>query len=148
MVFDTQNQLWIGTYKGVIVAKNDRSITVLQNDIGDDKSLSNNSVKSLFKDAKGSIWIGTYYGGVNIWDESNVDCLNITQKPYQKGLSYNVVSSIENFKDDIFFGTEGMALLFLINRIMILNISTGTIMRHYQITILNLCLFLMTKNFG
>ncbi|GAA4951950.1 two-component regulator propeller domain-containing protein [Algibacter agarivorans] len=116
LLFDDNNQLWLGTYNGLQIANKSRDITLLTNNIADSKSLSKNSIKSLFKDEKGSVWIGTYYGGVNIWDQSNVNFVSITQNPDKTGLSYNVVSSIENYKDAIFFGTEGGGITVLDKR--------------------------------
>ena len=111
LCFDNSNNLWIGTYDGLYVLDEKKSIITLKNKINDSKSLSKNSVKSLFKDKKGSIWIGMYYGGINIWDSSNVNFTNLTSNQTKNRLSYNVVSSIENYKNHkIFFGTEGKGL--------------------------------------
>ena len=107
LVFDTNGVLWIGTYRGLQLAKNKRDVTSITSNISEPKSLSKNSVKSIFKDKKGSIWIGTYYGGVNIWDKSNVNFVNYTQSAGSNGLNYNVVSSIANFGNRIYIGTEG-----------------------------------------
>lgn len=105
--FDDTGKLWIGTYDGILIVDKDKSITTLVSDISNSKGLSKNSIKCIFKDKKGSLWIGTYYGGVNIWDAANDNFRSITQQSKSSGLGYNVVSSIENYKETIFFGTEG-----------------------------------------
>ncbi|TXD50422.1 MULTISPECIES: hybrid sensor histidine kinase/response regulator transcription factor [unclassified Polaribacter] len=110
LVFDDHNQLWIGTYNGLHVLKNNKSLIDLKNEINDSKSLSKNSIKSILKDKKGSIWIGTYYGGLNIWDTTNVNFINFSENNNSKRINYNVISSIENYKNLLFFGTEGKGI--------------------------------------
>jgi signal transduction histidine kinase/ligand-binding sensor domain-containing protein/DNA-binding response OmpR family regulator len=107
LLFDNNQQLWVGTYNGLKVVDSNKEVLLFRGNISDPKSLSKSSIKSILKDKKGSIWIGVYYGGINIWDDSNNNFLNINQNITSKGLSYNVVSSIENYNDLIFFGTEG-----------------------------------------
>ncbi len=107
LLFDDDKNLWVGSYDGLRVVKQDNTITTLKADIDRKNSLSKNSVKCLFKDAKGSVWVGTYYGGINIWDETNANFSNIIQNQKGKGLNYTVVSSIEKYKGNMFFGTEG-----------------------------------------
>ncbi|GAA4958583.1 hybrid sensor histidine kinase/response regulator [Algibacter aquimarinus] len=107
LLFDNDNQLWVGTYNGIKIVNANKEVLLLRANINDPKSLSKSSIKSLFKDKKGSIWIGTYYGGINIWDDSNINFLNLNQSIAGKGLSYNVVSSIASYNDLVFFGTEG-----------------------------------------
>lgn len=116
LLFDDENQLWIGTYDGIQIANKNREIKVLRSNINDSESLSDNFIKALFKDKKGTIWVGTYHGGINVWDESNVNFINITQKPGNIGLGFKVVSSIVHYKDFIFFGTEGGGISVLNNR--------------------------------
>ncbi|WP_245234818.1 hybrid sensor histidine kinase/response regulator transcription factor [Tamlana crocina] len=107
LLYDVKGLLWIGTYNGLTVVKNNKVVASLMSDLNNPKSLSKNSIKCLFKDKKGSIWIGTYYGGVNIWDESNVNFINYAHKLGNRGLNYNVVSSIAHYDNLVFFGTEG-----------------------------------------
>ncbi|TXD53164.1 response regulator [Polaribacter sp. IC066] len=107
LTLDNKGQLWVSTYNGIQVINRNKEITLLKNNTDDARSLSNNSVRALFKDKKGSIWIGSYFGGIDIWDIANINFSNISKKPYGKGLNNKVVSSIENYKNTIFFGTEG-----------------------------------------
>jgi signal transduction histidine kinase/ligand-binding sensor domain-containing protein/DNA-binding response OmpR family regulator len=110
LVFDDKNQLWIGTYNGLHILKNNEDLLDLKNEINNSKSLSKNSIKSILKDKKGSIWIGTYYGGLNIWDTENVNFINFSQNNNSKKINYNVISSIENYKNILFLGTEGKGI--------------------------------------
>ena len=111
LCFDNQKNLWIGTYDGLFIYDSNKTLTVLKNNLNNPKSLSKNSIKSLFKDKKGSIWIGTYYGGINIWDNANINFTNLTSNPAKNNLNYSVISSIENYQDKLLFlGTEGKGL--------------------------------------
>ncbi|NJX14565.1 hybrid sensor histidine kinase/response regulator transcription factor [Tamlana crocina] len=105
--FDDMGNLWAGTYRGVQIIDQNKNLLPLYSDINDDESISGNFIKSIFKDKKGAIWIGTYYGGINIWDVSNINFINITQKSGRKGLGFKAVSTIVNYNDKVFFGTEG-----------------------------------------
>ncbi|MFD0835629.1 two-component regulator propeller domain-containing protein [Mariniflexile aquimaris] len=122
VLFDDEEHLWIGTYNGLQIAKNSKSLIVLSHNINDQESINDNFIKSIYKDKHGSIWIGTYHGGVSIWDKSNVNFINIIQKPGGFGLSYKAVSSIINYKHFIYFGTEGGGISVL---------NTKTLTYHY-----------------
>ena len=120
LLFDDNGSLWIATYNGLQIAKNQKNIIVLYNNDNDDKSINDNFIKTLFKDNTGVMWVGTYYGGVNIWSDFNKNFINITQKYSKEGLSFKVVSSIVNYNNLLYFGTEG-------GGISILNQDTNTI---------------------
>ncbi|GAL70828.1 two-component regulator propeller domain-containing protein [Jejuia pallidilutea] len=113
LLFDGKGNLWLGTYNGLQIANEEKHIITLHKNINDNESLSDNYIKALFKDKKGAIWIGTYYGGVTLWDESNVNFVNITQKPGNMGLKFKAVSSIVRHKNLLFFGTEGGGISIL-----------------------------------
>lgn len=107
LLFDDKGTLWVGTYKGIQIVDHTRRIRELTSDINDNESINDNFIKALFKDSHGSIWVGTYHGGINIWDASNTNFINITQKPGNTGLGFKAVSSIESQNNLVFFGTEG-----------------------------------------
>ena len=113
MLFDDTGKLWIGTYDGVIIADINKNKRVFRNNINDNESISDNFIRVLFKDKKGSIWIGNYNGGIDFWDKSNINFINITQKPGNLGLGFKAVSSIAHYKKDIFIGTEGGGISIL-----------------------------------
>ncbi|WP_185154143.1 two-component regulator propeller domain-containing protein [Fulvivirga sp. M361] len=104
---DDKGSLWVGTYEGVSVIDPFGGILNLQHDPLKPRSLSKNTIKSIYKDRNGSIWIGAYYGGINSWNEANNNFRNYKELANGKGLSYNVVSSIVEDRDKIYFGTEG-----------------------------------------
>lgn len=107
LVFDVSNQLWAGTYRGVIIVSNDKKITHLKHSVFNNNGLSKNSVKSMYKDVNGAIWIGTFYGGVNIWNKPNNNFKKIIKGKQNESLNYNIVSSIEKCNNYIAIGTEG-----------------------------------------
>ncbi|WP_420582293.1 two-component regulator propeller domain-containing protein [Reichenbachiella sp.] len=104
---DHENRLWVGTYNGLNRIDSDGSITMSINIPTAKNSLSENKVKSIFCSKNGSVWVGTYYGGVNMWDRANFNFGNIKQQVGGHGLSYNVVSSIVQTGENIYFATEG-----------------------------------------
>lgn len=109
---DKFDNLWLGTYSGVYILKNNKVLQNPSENYLDHKNLS--KVKSIYTDKKGSIWIGTYYGGVSIWDETNSNFTNFNQNNSKTGLSYNVVGSIvSDYSDNIYFGTEGGGITVL-----------------------------------
>ncbi len=101
-------ELWIGTFKGLNILKPQNKITIVKHKEGNPKGLPHNSIRSLFKDRKGSIWIGTYFGGVSIYDIHNQrfkHFYNISGD--HNSLSYDVVGAFEaNASGTIFIGTE------------------------------------------
>ncbi len=100
--------LWIGTFKGLNVLKNQEQILAIRYHEGDPKGLSHSSVRSLYKDYKGSIWIGTYFGGVSFYDIHNQRFKHFYHiSGDTTSLSYNVVGAFESdTSQNLFVGTE------------------------------------------
>ncbi|RED47786.1 hybrid sensor histidine kinase/response regulator transcription factor [Seonamhaeicola aphaedonensis] len=119
LIYDDNGLLWVATFNGLHIVDEDRNINALYHDGNNNKSLNDNFIKTVFKDNIGTIWVGTYYGGLNIYNRFNNNFVNITQNSYEKGLSFRVVSSIENYKNLMLFGTEG-------GGVSILNKDTNT----------------------
>ncbi len=113
LLFDNEGKLWIATYNGLQISEHKNNLKVLYSDYDDERSINDNFIKTLFKDNHGVIWVGTYYGGVNMWTPSNKNFINITQKYSKAGLSFKVVTSIEQYKDFLLFGTAGGGISIL-----------------------------------
>lgn len=113
LAIDISGILWLGTYEGINKVTNEGEVLKIVNNPYDQNSLSRNTIKSVFKDAKGSIWVGAYYGGLNIWDSSNSNFNNYSQNTNKNSLSYDVVSSIEANSNNLYFGTEGGGITVL-----------------------------------
>jgi len=109
-----KGKLWIGTQEGLsILDPSTKTITSFQHNPSDKKSLSQNSIYSLFEDANGSTWIGTYFGGVNITYSSTTSFQSFQNNESHSSLSNNVVSSIvEDPQHNLWIGTEGGGLNF------------------------------------
>src|ERR1700753_2922617 len=60
---DSRGFMWFGTREG-LNKYNGYSFTVYKNEIGDDRSLSNNEVHDLIEDGSGYLWIATWGGGL------------------------------------------------------------------------------------
>lgn len=108
LIMDDVQNLWIGTYDGLYILSPSGELNHYLNDPFDKSSLSRNTIKSVYKDIKGSIWIGSYYGGLNIYDVSNSNFKTLDQSHSKSPLSYDVVSSIAvDDMQQLYFGTEG-----------------------------------------
>ena len=60
---DTQDRIWVGTYKGgVSVIENGRVTEIFDTTTG----LRNKRIQALLEDAHGNIWIGAALGGLNV----------------------------------------------------------------------------------
>ncbi|UOB17806.1 hybrid sensor histidine kinase/response regulator [Abyssalbus ytuae] len=99
LAIDEQNNIWLGANNGIyVISKNGEIEFINKPDL--------HKVKSIYVDANGSIWVGSYYGGLSLWDISNLNFTSINEKSAL--LNDNVVSSIlSDSENNIFFGTEG-----------------------------------------
>lgn len=108
MALDSDNQLWVGTYNGLYIYKEsvDRFYSGQDITVPEGK-LSQNSVRSIFKDAQGGMWLGTYWGGLNYYHPLCNRFKHIKHIPYVNSLSDNVVSCIvEDRNSNLWIGTS------------------------------------------
>ncbi|MBU2973475.1 response regulator [Zobellia sp. B3R18] len=96
--------VWLGTSHGVRVIGPEKKIWDLKSNNRAKNSLSQNFIKSAFKDKNGTIWLGTYSGGVNIWTESNENFVNFVNHDIDNNIVNSIVSDDSS---NIYFGTEG-----------------------------------------
>jgi signal transduction histidine kinase/ligand-binding sensor domain-containing protein/DNA-binding response OmpR family regulator len=101
-------EYWIGTRGGLFKYTKTMGVTgFYRNNLQEPKSLSNNSVWSIFNDSKGETWIGTR-GGLNLLAKSKQVFQNFTALPGDKEyLNSSIVYAfwIDN-KGKIWIGTE------------------------------------------
>jgi len=114
-------EYWIGTRGGLYIYSKSRGVTgFYSHDERNIRSLSNNSILSIFHDAKGDTWIGTR-GGLNLLAKSKQVFHNFTALPGDKNnLNSSIVYAF--WIDDtrkIWIGTED-------GGINIYNPKTGT----------------------
>ncbi len=77
-------------------------------DDADNGGINDNSIWSIYKDAKGNMWVGTFSGGL---DFVNRDAGKFTHYRHNSSpLSLNnnsVLSILEDSKRNLWFGTDG-----------------------------------------
>jgi len=67
---DQKEKLWVGTKDGLYhIDIRNKTAFLYQNDPGNFYSLTNNDIRTIFKDKSGLLWFGTYGGGVNLYDK-------------------------------------------------------------------------------
>jgi len=118
IIADRKGRFLIGTLQGLCMADPlTRRIISYQHDPENKKSLSQNSIHSIFQDAAGSIWAGTYFGGVDVTYSYTTPFTVFQSSRYRSSITNNVVSSIaEDEKNNLYIGTEGGGLNYLDRR--------------------------------
>jgi signal transduction histidine kinase/ligand-binding sensor domain-containing protein/DNA-binding response OmpR family regulator len=113
---DNKGFIWIGTDHGGInlIDKKDFSIRYLVHDDDDDKSISQNSITSLFKDDMGIMWAGTFKKGINFYKEDIFKFRLFKHRSTDpNSLSYDDVNCFaEDGRGNLWIGTNGGGLLF------------------------------------
>ncbi|HEY9256722.1 ligand-binding sensor domain-containing protein, partial [Chitinophaga sp.] len=117
VVQDNNGLIWVGTDHGgitLIDKKNGYTSSYLLNNPNDPKSISQNSITTIYKDDQDVIWLGTYKQGVNYYNS------NIVQFPYYhhresdaKSLQFDDVNRfVEDRAGNIWIGTNGGGLIY------------------------------------
>jgi signal transduction histidine kinase/ligand-binding sensor domain-containing protein/DNA-binding response OmpR family regulator len=113
---DNKGFIWIGTDHGGInlLDKRTFSIRYLIHDDEDDKSISQNSITSLFKDDMGIMWAGTFKKGINFYNEDIFKFRLFKHRSADpNSLSYDDVNCFaEDVRGNLWIGTNGGGLLF------------------------------------
>lgn len=105
---DSSNQVWIGTFNNLCIYDGWKDkFSVYPSNTASPESLSQQSVRSIFRDNQGGMWLGTYFGGLNYYHPLKMRFKNIRRIPYINSLSGNIVSSIIEDRDGtIWIGTN------------------------------------------
>ena len=104
---DSQNGIWIGTNKGLMLVKNNNTTF-----FGESNGFTNERVFSIFEDADHNIWIGT--DGAGLYKYTNDGFLTFDKS---QGLKNDLIMSFaKNSRGDIFLGTNGGGLLSYIDK--------------------------------
>ena len=112
---DSEGNTWIATdHGGINVVTNTGKIHYLVNNAEDPRSISQNSIVSLYRDKEGIIWVGTFKQGINYFNE------NLARFPLYKhlantagSLSYEDVNRFaEDAKGNLWIGTNGGGLIY------------------------------------
>ena len=65
---DWKGRIWVGTSVGLKLWNKEKdNFTTYKNNPGNDSSLSNNNVNTIYADCDSNLWIGTYWG-LNLWN--------------------------------------------------------------------------------
>lgn len=108
-----ENTLWFATNNGLSIydkAKNEFNIHVhnpLKN-----FSVSDNDIKCFLKDRSGSVWLGTAAGGINFYNKSNANFVNVGEALGSNfGMNNHTVNSLVTDDDgSLWVGTYGGGL--------------------------------------
>lgn len=109
---DKTGNMWVGTQEGLsIIDPANMAGRHYQQTVGNNNSLSQNSIHSIYEDNNGGIWIGTYFGGVNMVHPYGTSFIAWQHHPPLNGISNNVISTIhEDAQHNYWIGTEGGGL--------------------------------------
>ncbi|MEO7988965.1 MAG: two-component regulator propeller domain-containing protein [Chryseolinea sp.] len=119
---DTDNNLWIGTDGGglnILMPGKKISKYYLHSEF-DERSLSYNTIRSIFIEPNGNAWLGTYNGGVSYHEVAPIS-FRLYRKEFlnENSLRDNAVSAFTEADDGtIWVGTDGGGLHFLKNGIV------------------------------
>lgn len=119
---DKDHNLWIGTDGGglnILMAGKEISRYYLHSEF-DERSLSYNTVRSIFIESNGNTWIGTYNGGVSYHEITPIQ-FQLYRKEFfnENSLRNNAVSAFTEADDGtIWVGTDGGGLHYLKNGII------------------------------
>ncbi len=98
-LLEDNNQIWIGTQKGVFLFKEDKIVPFTENEV-----LENSSIYKMLLDDEGNIWFGTIQNGVVLFDRKNNKFHHFTDK---EGLTNNFIFSLYKQKNGtIMVGTQ------------------------------------------
>ncbi|WP_010133917.1 two-component regulator propeller domain-containing protein [Ochrovirga pacifica] len=115
IAIDNQNNIWVGTSRGLIHFENNIpkpvKINVYKDNPDDPNSINKNIISSIYKDSTGIMWVGTNGGGINILDPIKKPFLHIKSSSNPKSLSYNKIRAIfSDSNETLWIGTEGGTL--------------------------------------
>lgn len=116
LLIDNRNTLWVGRGSGeglermpldkFVSSKQFQSDRFFNNPLNI-KSLSDNSIYSLYQDNRNDLWVGTFGGGINYFSERakkfNVLSANFNLKPTIRN---NLVNGIQEDETYVYLGTE------------------------------------------
>ncbi|MGB3006640.1 MAG: two-component regulator propeller domain-containing protein, partial [Chitinophagaceae bacterium] len=117
VVQDKDKLIWVATDHGgitLIDKKNNFAVSHILNDVKDSKSISQNSINSLFRDDQNIIWLGTYKQGVNYFNSDIVQFQLYNRQEKNTGsLPFEDVNCfVEDNKENIWIGTNGGGLIY------------------------------------
>ena len=112
---DGHGNIWVGVENSGLyiletkeIYKSNSNFNKYQNDPSDNRSISSNSVQSIFLDARKDMWVGTYGAGVNYINAEGARFRHFTKIPKEKNSLINkVVNKLYLEGNKLWVGTEG-----------------------------------------
>ena len=112
--------MWLGGNNGLLtfdpdsILQDKSKFSHYQFNNRDDASLSNNEVKTIFEDSKGTLWIGTSGGGLNKIIKRENKHLHFEHFTTKQGLVNDIIQGIqEDENQNLWISTEsGISLFF------------------------------------
>jgi signal transduction histidine kinase/ligand-binding sensor domain-containing protein/CheY-like chemotaxis protein/AraC-like DNA-binding protein len=104
IIKDSENRIWVGTYKGLAIISRGVSETI-------DKTpynfLPHNSIHSLKTDSKGGVWIGTWSGGLAFVGKHDNKFMHLLSPSQPQSINNSIVSSFATDNNgNLWIGTE------------------------------------------
>jgi ligand-binding sensor domain-containing protein len=108
-IFDNGDIIWIGTNKGGInlFDTRTRKFSYLTNILKDERTISSNTIRCIFKDSRGKIWVGTV-SGLNLFNEEDGTFTSFFSRNPENSISnINVLCIYEDTRKNLWMGTHG-----------------------------------------
>jgi ligand-binding sensor domain-containing protein len=108
-IYSDGDVLWIGTNKGGINLFNTRTKTFkyFTNILKDERTISSNTIRCIYKDTRGKVWIGTV-SGLNLFNEQDSTFTSFFNRSPGNSLSnVNVLCIYEDARKNLWMGTHG-----------------------------------------
>lgn len=109
-------RIWVGTDHGGInvIDKRTRTVSVIRHNPDDPRSLSQNSVMSLYRDPSGMIWVGTFKKGFCNYHENIFKFSTIRHSPsVPASLPFDDINVfVEDKAGNIWIGSNGGGLIY------------------------------------
>lgn len=108
---DQQGFMWFGTLEG-LNRYDGYNFKVFRHDENDPHSLSENTIRTLYLEATGTLWVGTWTGGLNRFDRATETFTAFQHDPGDPTSlsSNNVYSILQDAQGSLWVGTRGGGL--------------------------------------
>ena len=115
MAEDAKHCIWVTSNHGgaCVVNKHTQSVTNVQSNKNDSRSVQSNSLNCVYCDVSGNVWIGTVRSGISVYNESvfkfSIDDLSLSGVPTDFVPQINTIE--EDKSGNMWYGSNGSGLL-------------------------------------